>query len=137
MNKNNVPQDSAILGQWHEISYAVDQEGQYTLVASAGWEPANIANQQAWLLIHEQLEQVEKKVQAGELSPIAYFMAKHQMDTRLLAKYVGLPHWRVKRHLKPAVFSGLKVPILVVYADLFGITVQQLAAFSAGEASPS
>jgi hypothetical protein len=137
MNKKDVPQDSAILGQWHEISYATDQEGQYTLVASAGWEPANLANQQAWHLLREQLQQEEERVRAGEKSPIAYFMVKHQMDTRLLAKYVGLPHWRVKRHLKPAIFRRLQIQILAVYADVFDISIQQLVAFPAnGPLSP-
>lgn len=126
MLKKNVPQDDGILDGWHEISYAIDDDGRYVLAPSVGWEPANIANKHAWELISKQVADVIKRIQAQELSPLAYYMVKNQMDTNLLAKYVRLSHWRVRRHLKPAVFRRLKVSILERYAEIFNVSAEQL-----------
>lgn len=126
MLKKNVPQDGGILDRWHEISYAIDDDGGYVLAPSVGWEPANIANKQAWELISKQVADVIKRIQAQELSPLAYYMVKNQMDTDLLAKYVRLSRWRVRRHLKPAVFRRLKVSILERYAKIFNVSAEQL-----------
>ena len=109
-----------------EVCYAVDEDGRYGLVASAGWEPKNIANDQAWEVIAQQLAAKRLAVKAGEVSPLAYHMAKHQMDIALLAKYVGLWVWQVRRHLRPKVFNGLAPSLLAKYAELFGLTVEQL-----------
>ena len=126
MLKKNVPQDGGILDRWHEISYAIDDDGRYVLAPSVGWKPANIANKQAWELISKQVADVIKRIQAQELSPLAYYMVKNQMDTDLLAKYVRLSRWRVRRHLKPAVFRRLKVSILERYAKIFNVSAEQL-----------
>jgi hypothetical protein len=84
MLKKNVPQDGGILDRWHEISYAIDDDGSYVLAPSVGWEPANLANKQAWELISKQVADVIKRIHAQELSPLAYYMVKNQMDTNLL-----------------------------------------------------
>ena len=126
MMKKNVPQDEGILDRWHEISYAIDDDGSYVLTPSVGWKPANIANKQAWELISKQVADVLERIQAQELSPLAYYMVKNQMDTNLLAEYVRLPRWRVRRHLKPAVFRRLKNSILERYAKIFGVSAEQL-----------
>ena len=126
MLKKNVPQDGGILDRWHEINYAIDDDGRYVLAPSIGWEPANIANKQAWELISKQLDDVIKRIQAQDLSPLAYYMVKNQMDITLLAKYVRLSRWRVKRHLNPAVFRRLKTSILERYAKTFNVSAEQL-----------
>ena len=126
MRKKNVPQDSGILDRWHEIKYAIDDDGRYVLAPSVGWEPANIANKQAWELISKQLDDVIKRIQAQDLSPLAYYMVKNQMDIRLLAKYVRLSRWRVRRHLNPAAFRRLKTSILERYAKTFNVSTEQL-----------
>jgi len=126
MRKKNVPQDSGILDRWHEIKYAIDDDGCYVLAPSVGWEPANIANKQAWELISKQLDDVIKRIQAQDLSPLAYYMVKNQMDIRLLAKYVRLPRWRVRRHLNPSAFRRLKTSILERYAKTFNVSTEQL-----------
>ena len=126
MLKKNVPQNGGILDGWHEISYAIDDGGCYVLAPSVGWEPANIANKQAWEFISKQVADVLEQIHAHELSPLAYYMVKNQMDTNLLAKYVRLPRWRVRRHLKHAVFKRLKNSILERYAKIFGVSTEQL-----------
>jgi len=127
MKKNNVPQDPGIIENYgHELCYAVDKQGKYDLVPSIGWEPKNIANKQAWQVIDQSIELALGDISKGRKSPIAYYMAKHQMDVGLLANYMGLYRWQVKRHLKPAVFKRLKEKTLKAYADLFDVSVSEL-----------
>jgi len=126
MKKENVPQDVGISEGQSEVTYAIGESGQYELVPSKGWEPKNVVNYQAWDIIAEQIEGVRQQVRAGKLSLLAYHMTKHQMDSRLMAAYVGLSHWRARRHLKPKVFARLDRGTLENYARLFRISVEQL-----------
>jgi len=111
-----------------EICYAVDHEGHYVLAQSAGWEPKNIANDQAWEVIRHQLAAVVSKIDAGKLSPLAYHMVKNQMTPGLLARYAGCSWWRVRRHLKPSGFRKLSIDMQKRYADIFDITPEALGA---------
>jgi hypothetical protein len=116
-------------GNIHEVCYAVDEDGQYVLTASAGWEAKNIANNQAWEVIKQEIAKALKGIHSGKLSPLAFHMAKNQMSTGLLAQYSGFSRWRVKRHLKPSVFKRLNSAVLKRYSDVFEITVKQLQQF--------
>lgn len=116
-----------MIGEYgHEVCYAVGSNGKYTLSPSLGWEAKNIVNDQAWELIAEETEKAHRLVRSGELSPIAYYQAKHQMDIGLLASYVGMARWRVKRHRRPTVFTRLPERILRRYATVFGVSVAEL-----------
>lgn len=126
MKEKDVPQDKGIYGQWHGISYAVDEDGKYVLTPSAGWEPANWANRQTWDLLEQEIAGVLEEVKEGKLSPLAYHMARNLMDVKMLSDYTGLARWRVKRHFKPLVFRRLNPAILERYAKIFKITVEQL-----------
>lgn len=127
MKKKDVPQDLGTLGNHgREICYAVNDHGRYELVPSLGWEPKNVANDQAWEIIYNEVSDTLKLIHTGKLSPLAYHMVKNQMDVGLLAKYVRLPRWRVKRHLKPAVFRRLYHRTLERYAKIFDISVKRL-----------
>ena len=126
MLKKDVPQDVGIAEGLKEVTYAVDKDGKYTLVPSSGWEPKNISNYQAWEVIAGEIERVRIKVVDGTYSPIAYHMARNLMDISLLANYMGMFKWQVKRHFKPKVFKKLKIKVLEKYAALFKINVEQL-----------
>ena len=126
MRRKDVPQDQGLFGEWKEVSYAVDDDGRYILVPSAGWEPANIANQMAWEFIKGEVGAVLAKIRAGVLSPLAYHMARHQMDPGLLAGYAGLSQWQVRRHMKPAAFRRISTTLADRYAAIFRITRQEL-----------
>jgi hypothetical protein len=127
MKIDEVPQNKGMITDGlREICYAVDENGRYILAQSAGWEPKNIANDQAWTLIEEQISQTLKKIEAGKLSPLAFHMVKNQMNVSLLSKYVGFNRLRVKRHLKPSVFRRLKPSILKRYGRVFEIEVEEL-----------
>jgi hypothetical protein len=125
MRKKDVPQDAGLNQGMREITYAVDENGRYVGVPSLGWEPKNIANAQAWEVISENIHTQARLGRDGKRSPLAYHLAKHLMTVGLAASYVRLPRWRVKRHLKPAVFNRLKPEILQRYADLFGLTLAE------------
>jgi len=132
MKVNEVPQDPKKFKGGDvltKVVYAVDDEGKYTGVNSAGWEAENMATKQAWDAIDADLEAIEKQVKAGEISPVAYYMNKCLMDVGLLAKYMGKWGWQVKRHMKPAVFNKLGKDTLEKYASVFNITVDELLSF--------
>ncbi|MEE4240728.1 MAG: hypothetical protein V2I36_04640 [Desulfopila sp.] len=127
MKVEEVPQDKGMIGDYgREVCYAVGRNGRYRLSPSLGWEAKNIVNDQAWEVIVAEAARMHAKVKAGTVSPIAYHQAKHQMDLSLLSQYVNMARWRVRRHLKPAVFNKLPVRILQRYADVFSLTVEEL-----------
>lgn len=70
-------------------------------------------------------------MKAGAASPIVYYMELRKMDPQILASYVGLWKWRVKRHFKPNVFSTLNDKILQKYAEAFDISIDDLKHFKA------
>ena len=128
MKKKEVPQDKSNLekGNTKEMVYAVDEQGKYTTELSTGWEPKSIALENANLDIEERIDAAKKRFYSGESSPIEYYMELHKMDIPILASYVALWQWRVKRHLKPSVFRKLSTKILQKYADIFEISIEQL-----------
>jgi hypothetical protein len=126
MEMNEVPQDEALFEGMSEVCYAVDASGRYVLAESTGWEPANIANMQAWEVIHADIAAVLLKVRAGALSPLAYHMVRHQMDAKLLSGYAGLFAWQVRRHMKPGPFQKLKSAQLARYATILKTTAEDL-----------
>lgn len=135
MQLDEVPQDGLDYkdrDKLRKLMYATDREGHYTGIPSAGWEAENIATKSAWDEVAESLRETEAAVKAGQLSPVAYFMQKSLMDVSILARYVGKWRWMVKRHMKPAIFSKLSQDMLRKYADVFGITVDELTSFGKG-----
>jgi hypothetical protein len=128
MKTKEVPQDDANMmrGKWKDPIYTLDEDGNYTTSYSLGWEVKNAVMQQAWDNINEKVEETKRKVINGELSPIAYYMEKNIMDVALLAKYMGLWRWTVKKHLKPKHFNKLPQKTMEQYADIFNITAEQL-----------
>ncbi len=127
MKKDNVPQDeSNMLDGTIKVVYAVDQEGKYQKVSSAGWEPENIALSQAWEVINEKIEEARRDVQAGKLSPLAYHMEKNIMSPGLVADYMGFSSKKVKKHLEPQAFGKLDEATLQKYADVFQVTIEEL-----------
>jgi len=128
MKDKEVPQDDANMmrGKFREPVYSLDKDGNYTVVKSVGWDPKNAVMQQAWDYINEKVEETRKKVLNGQLSPIAYYMEKNIMDIGLLAKYMGVWRWTVKKHMKPIHFKKLTGEQLAQYAEIFNISVKQL-----------
>lgn len=130
MKKQEVPQDEGLSeGRFEDICYALDENGNYIVVPTTGWQPKTDAMLQAWEVINERVERARHKVLSGELSPIAYYMEKNLMDVKLLADYSGLPKRKVRKHLKPKHFNTLDDNILLRYAETFGISADMLRNF--------
>jgi len=124
---NEVPQDESILEGLRRACYAQDDRGEYKVVASRGWEVERIVNTQATSALARALKEVLKEVRAGRLSPLAYHMASRQMDVPLLAANAKLCRWRVRRHLKPAVFARLSDALKARYAHALALSVADLS----------
>jgi hypothetical protein len=122
MKVAEVPQDRGMItGAMREICYAVDDNGRYVLAPSAGWEPKNMANHQAWDLIRAEVAAALKQIRAGRRSPLAFHMVNNQMSPGLLARYAGCSRLQVWWHLRPAGFSRLSPQMLQRYAEIFDI----------------
>lgn len=131
MKANQVPQDQSSLSKksLKELCYAVDEDGKYTTALSSGWEPKTVALDGSMQLIQQRIEQAKHLVVNGQASPIVYFMEKSKMDLSILASYVSMWKWRVKRHFNPKVFAKLSNRILKKYADVFEVSVEELKNF--------
>ena len=130
MEKDKVPQDEGISGGvTREVQYAINKDGKYEKVLSKGWEPKNIVNELAWKDIQEDIDLADEKIKSGKASPIMHYMAKALMNIALLADYVELPKWKVKRHLKPKGFKKLNQQQLDNYSKVFEISVDELLNF--------
>ena len=126
MRVDDIPQDDSILEGHRRACYAQDEKGRYVLATSRGWEVERIANQHAVAEVRAKIDAARSAVERGEQSTLAYHMARCHMDPRLLAAQSGVWVFRVRRHLRPAVFSRLPERILRRYAQALGIDVATL-----------
>jgi hypothetical protein len=126
MKINDVPQEDSMLEGHQRACYAVDDAGRYVVVGSKGWAVEKVVNAQAVDEVRRVIDAAHARVLRGEASPLAYHMARCQMDVALLAANTGIWRLRIRRHLKPAVFAGLKPALLQRYADALGMSVDAL-----------
>jgi hypothetical protein len=130
MKLSEVPQDEIkTLQGVKKTLYVVDDQGNYTRANTSGWEVEEIVLHQVIEDFEEKVRQAASRVRNNNTSPIEYYMYKKWMDTLTLAQAMGLYHWQVKRHLKPAVFKKLDDKTLSDYARIFGISVDALRHF--------
>lgn len=136
MKKCQVPQDKGSLASKNvtELYYVLDEEGNYTTARSAGWEVKTLAINESIRLIEERVADTKRRVLSGELSPIAYYMELNRMDVPLLASYVGIHRFFVKRHFNPKRFRKLSARTLARYAKVFEIKPEQLTSFNPADA---
>lgn len=133
MKTTDVPQEESILAGHQRACYAQDENGRYVVVGSIGWEVEKIVNGQANDEVRAQIAQALAGARRGELSPLAYHMARRQMDVGLLAAYTGFSRLRIRWHLRPKVFAGLAEKILQRYADALQLPLAELRALPAGD----
>ena len=127
MREDEVPQDRSFYHGHERACYALNETDRYVLAKSRGWEVERIATEQALLDLEEKVEETRRGVLAGELSPLAYHMASRQMTPRLCAQHMGIGTWRVKRHLRPAVFAKLPERLLARYSACLDRSREELA----------
>ena len=127
MQKKDVPQDLSSLGKiTTEICYATDESGKYTTQQSRGWDVKIGALDVTWENVEKRMAAAKEKLAKGEVSPLLYFMEKNVMDLAILSAYTGFWKWRIRRHMKPGVFSKLSDKVLRTYAEVFNSTVEEL-----------
>ncbi len=133
MRERDVPQDTTSFYRGiQRACYAVDEDGNYVIAASRGWDTEKVVTEQALLQLEEEVEDVRQRVAQGELAPLAYHLATHMMTPKLCAQHLGVAAWRVKRHLKPRVFEKLSDAWLARYAAVLDMPVEELARVAEG-----
>jgi hypothetical protein len=125
MKKENVPQDPG-LDFSRKLILAQDEDGRFVGVQSVGWEVSNTSFDRYWDFVGRTLNEARERVECGERSPLYYWMRVHQLTEGMLANYVGMWRWRVRRHLRPGVFSRLKPKVLARYAEALQTPIEQL-----------
>jgi len=128
MKKEDVPQDlyyykDSVI---RDFTYAVDENGRYTMVVSDGWTVKNDAVSVVWDGLNEQCEEIRRQVLAGKVSPLAYHIKKSLLDVNLLSAYSGIPKRKIRKHLKPDEFMKSDENTLQKYAYVMHITVEEL-----------
>ena len=127
MREREVPQEgNRTLAGHRKAVYAVGENGKLRLVPSRGWEVEEIVTRQAVEDLERRAEEARSRALAGESSPLEYHMYRARMDVELLSQTTGLWRWRVRRHLKPAVFQRLPLALKARYAEALGIAVEVL-----------
>jgi len=127
MREREVPQEgNRTLAGHRKAVYAVAEDGKLRLVPSRGWEVEEIVTRQAVEDLERRAEEARARVLAGESSPLEYHMYRARMDVELLSQTTGLWRWRVRRHLKPAVFKRLPLALKARYAEALGVALEVL-----------
>ncbi|MBS1209269.1 MAG: hypothetical protein H6R19_1667 [Proteobacteria bacterium] len=127
MKVDQVPQEeNRTLGGHRKGVYARDASGKLVLVPSKGWEVEEIVTVQAVDVFHAQAEAARTRAAAGQSSPLEYWMYSRRMDVEMLAQVSGLWQWRIRRHLRPAVFVRLSPKILARYAEALGLPTETI-----------
>ena len=126
MRADEVPQDGAYLEGKKRGAYALDANGRYTVVATAGWEAETAATRVALEAADAQIQGAWADVRAGRKSPLWYHLAARQLTATLVAEYAGTSRLRVWWHCRPRPFAGLSPQWLQRYAAALRVPVEQL-----------
>jgi len=134
MKKDHVPQDKCPFDLFALGYYAVDEKGNYEIVSSVGWQGTNEGWGDRLEIERASFREARERVVRGEMSPLHYHMTVRRFEPRLLATYLGLWTFQVKRHLKPKVWAKLPAEMYERYAKLFQMTVEELKQLPATDA---
>jgi hypothetical protein len=127
MKTEEVPQETAkTYGGVRKLLYAVNDDGEYTGVRSAGWDVETYVTMAAVDEINRLRDDALARARAGKTSPLEFHMFDRRMELATLAATSGFWTWRVKRHFKPDVFAKLDDKTLTRYAECMGVSVEQL-----------
>ncbi|MGL1885595.1 MAG: hypothetical protein OCD76_03680 [Reichenbachiella sp.] len=127
MKEEDVPQDESFLKDFtRDVIYAKGKDGKYTTSLSQGWDIKKDALDNAWDDVNEKIEEAKQAVINGEKSPVFYYQELNLMDMPTITDYTGYWSITIKRHYKPAVFNKLSSKRLEKYAEVFGISVEEL-----------
>ena len=127
MKKDDIPQQPQPMfnGETKGV-YALDENGNYVLARTPGWDPETTALTQALEEIERLATDALDRARAGLTSPLEYHMYARRMDLPMLARAVGRFKWQVRRHFKQKHFNKLTEQQLKAYADVLDIDVETL-----------
>jgi hypothetical protein len=127
MKKNNVPQQniSTYSGNKKAI-YATDENGEYTIIASSGWEVEEEVTRQALVELERLAREAHQEVRRAKRSTLYFHMYDRRMDLQTLSQSTGLFQWRIKRHFNPRIFKKLTPKILSRYGEALGLSMEAL-----------
>jgi hypothetical protein len=132
MKATDVPQEEETIFAGHQRAcYATDDQGRYVVVGSIGWEVEKTVNDQANELVREQIAAALARVRRGEVSVLAYHMARRQMSIGMLAAYSGVSRLRIHWHLRPNVYARLPEEILNLYVAALQLPAAELRSLPA------
>ena len=127
MKKADVPQhhNKSMAGQ-RKALYAQDDDGQFAIVPSSGWDAEEVVLDQAIAEFQRLTEDAFQRASQGLTSPLEYHMFKSRMDVVVLAQATGFFQWQVKRHLKPGAFAKLSARKQLRYEEALDMSAAQL-----------
>jgi hypothetical protein len=127
MKKSSVPQHNiSTYADNKKAMYATGQNGEYTIIASTGWNVEEDVTKQALAELERLTQTARREVESGRKSPLFFHMYNRRMDLQTLAQSTGLYKWRITRHFKPGNFSGLSSRLLLCYCEALGIGIDEL-----------
>ncbi|MGC4121694.1 MAG: hypothetical protein QM765_45380 [Myxococcales bacterium] len=126
MKTSEVPADAGFSTDLNRGTYALDEQGHYTIVATPGWSAETTATAAALAEQDELIKAEFEAVRAGKKSPLAYHVARKMLTPTLLAAYAGVWSLRTRWHLTPTGFRGLSKALAKRYADCLQMSVDDL-----------
>ena len=126
MDINEIPQDdSKIFRGQKKVIYAT-QNGHYKTGTTTGWDTEALVTKQAVEEFNQLTNEALDAVKRGEKSPLFYYMYRYRFDLQTLAQTTGFWQWQIKRHFKPSVFAKLSNKVLGRYAEVFGVSMEEI-----------
>jgi len=127
MKKKDVPQQPHQMfdGETKGV-YAVNEQGNYELSQTSGWQAETDALNQALDEINRLSSNALQRAKNGLCSPLEYHMYRQRMDLAMLAKAAGKFKWQVRRHFNPVHFKQLKTHMLTRYAQVLDVDAETL-----------
>ena len=126
MKASEVPADKGFLEDFQRGTYAVDEKGQYQIVASPGWNAETTATAAALEEQDRAIAAAFERVRSGQQSPLAYHLAKKMLTPALLASYAGVWSLRTRWHLTPFGFARMPLWLARRYAECLQTTLNDL-----------
>jgi len=127
MKTGDVPSDKGFLEEFRRGACAVDEQGQYRLVATPGWSAETTATAAALEEQDRHIRLAFEDVKAGRKSTLAYHLARRMLTPALLASYARVSRLRVWWHLRPNGLAGISPSLARRYAECLQTTPEELA----------
>lgn len=106
--------------------YAINEQGGYAIVPSAGWEAEEIVLLQAIEECHRLAADAHARAKSGLTGALEYHMRRQRMDVMVLAQSTGFFRWQVRRHLRSGAFAKLSAGQQQRYESALGLAAREL-----------